>query len=153
MSSIDLKYSASRQYIWILRLFSISYVVVGAIFLFESIRLIEIMNEGAQLLSTLHPHLASLMGAPMPLPAEKFYVVLTTAMMVMLATTAILGSRSPSNKGYFLIHILSKVTSIIGFVAFFLQFKQFPYAIGAIVDSWVLLVISVFFLRAVPYMH
>ncbi|MBI3557588.1 MAG: hypothetical protein HY074_15110 [Deltaproteobacteria bacterium] len=84
-----------------------------------------------------------------PMPSEHFWVTLSTSMMMMLMTTSFYSSLYPKMKGYLLMHMISKVTSISGFIFLFLHDRHyFAYAYGALTDSLVVLIVMGFYLRS-----
>ena len=83
------------------------------------------------------------------MPSEHFWVVLSTSMMMMLTVTSFCSSLYPKMKGYMVIHTVSKVTSVSGFLfLFFRDRPYFAYAYGALTDSIVILIVLGFFLRS-----
>ncbi len=136
-----------KQYIWILRTFAFIYIMVGAVFFLIPDTLLETINSAGQMIAMSNNTFTHWIGGPSPLPNERFYVVLTTAMMAMLTVTAFLGSLNPKTTGYLFIHLTSKAVSICGFFYYFFEKQQFPYLVGALTDAWVFLVIALFYLR------
>ena len=84
-----------------------------------------------------------------PMPSERFWVALSTSMTMMLSVTSFYSSLYPKIKGFVLIHIVSKVVSVAGFIYLFLRHAPyFAYILGAVVDSGVILIVGGFYLRA-----
>lgn len=144
---MDKNASAFSKYCWILRFFTFNYIIVGASFLLKPDLVILLLNESGAFIASVLPQLAPWTSTPLPFPVEKFYVVLTVAMMAMLVATGILGSIYPKTRGYLLIHVTSKFTSVAVFTDFYLESRQFPYLAGALVDAWVIAVILIFYVR------
>jgi hypothetical protein len=85
-----------------------------------------------------------------PDQTESFWLVLTTSMMAMLAALSFLASESPRIRGYALVHMLSKATSVAGFFyVFLLGPRYFAYIIGITTDLPILIAVTYVYLRTI----
>lgn len=132
--------SATRQFVWVMRIFTFNYIVVSLLFFFMPEELFYLINVGPKVFKAF---------LEIPVPSEHFWVVLSTSMTVMLAVASFYSSLYPKTKGFVLIHLISKATSIAGFTYLFLRDKPyFAYLFGAVVDTAVLLTVAGFYLRS-----
>jgi hypothetical protein len=132
--------SATRQFVWIMRFFSLIYLSVGSLFFFRPAFIFDLINIGPKNLNFY---------TEIPYSTESFWLVLTASMMSMLCLLSICSSLYPKNKSYIFIHVVAKTVSVTGFIYCFLtQTQYFAYIVGAITDTWVALVVGLFFLRS-----
>ena len=113
------------RYINSMKFFGVVYIAVGLAFFFIPNQLFYVMNLPTKL-GLLEPIAES---------AERFWLVMTSAMMAMLAALSFLAAESPGIRGYALVHILSKTVSIAGFLYAFINHGHcLAYLIGAATD-------------------
>jgi hypothetical protein len=87
-----------------------------------------------------------------PLSTEKFWLVLTTSMMLMLVVCCGLAAYD-APKFYWLVMpvLFSKACSTIFYLLlFFFQKRYFAYLVGAFTDGPLLIITLIIFLRALP---
>ena len=131
---------ATKQFVWVMRIFAFIYVLVSLFFFFMPEQLFYLINIGPKVFSAFEE---------IPMPSERFWVALSAAMTAMLAVTSFYSSLYPGIKGFVMIHLVSKVVSVAGFSYLFLSHKPyFAYIIGSVVDSGVILIVAGFYLRS-----
>jgi hypothetical protein len=131
--------SPTMQFQWVMRIFIFIYFVGAMFFFFMPNELFYLINIGPRVLK-IYEEIA--------VPSERFWLVLATSMMVMLLVTSAYSSRYPKIKGYAMIHLASKATSVAGFLYCFLTVQPaFAYLLGAVTDSLVFVVVLAFFVR------
>lgn len=82
---------------------------------------------------------------------NRFWVVLTLSMMLMLSFLSWQSSRRPSETAFVQCHLLSKFVSVSGFlISFALEPAVMGHIVGAITDGAVFLTVAYFYLRARP---
>lgn len=129
-----------RQFVWVMRFFSLIYLGVGSLFFFKPVFIFDLINIGPKNLKLF---------LEVPYSSESFWLVLTASMMAMLCLLSICSSLYPKSKSYIFIHLVSKTVSVTGFIyCFFTQTQYFAYLVGAVTDTWVALVVGLFFLRS-----
>ena len=124
----------------------ISAVIYGGgmlSFLFGQNLLLENLNKTSQLLFRDRFPL-------IPLSTEKFWLTLTTSMMLMLTALCIFAAADPKKYlAMVVIILLSKAGSTSQYLyLFFKQQRYFAYLVGALTDGPLFLVTLYFFLRA-----
>jgi hypothetical protein len=67
----------------------------------------------------------------------------------MLCFASIYSSMYPEVRGFVGIHIVSKITSVLGFSYLFMQKRYFAYLLGAVTDFTVIVTVLGFYLRSV----
>ncbi len=83
-----------------------------------------------------------------PESSERFWLVLAFSMMLMLTLISFYSSFQPKNRALIVVHLLSKLTSTLGFCyMFFRQSPLFAYLTGAVTDGSLFLIVLVFFIR------
>ena len=131
---------ALNQFVWVMRIYVFVYIVGTILFFFMPEELFYLINIGPKVFK---------MFEEIPQPSEHFWIVLTTSMLVMLCALSWFSSRSPETKSFVFIHLLSKGTSVAGFLYVFFKHKPyFAYLIGAVCDASIFLTILGFYLRA-----
>lgn len=123
-----------------MRIFAFIYAVGAVLFFFMPEETFYLINVGPKVFKAFEE---------IPIPSERFWVTLSTAMMMMLVTTSLYSSFYPKIKGFVVIHLASKATSVAGYSYLFLKQKHyFAYLLGAATDSFIILIVVVFFLRS-----
>ena len=131
---------ATRDFVWVMRIFTFIYFIFAIGFFLMPEETFYMINIGPRVFRVWEE---------IPMPSEHFWVVLSTSMMMMLTVTSFCSSLYPKMKGYMVIHMISKVTSVSGFIFMFLHDRPyFAYAYGALTDSIVILIVLGFFLRS-----
>lgn len=128
-----------RSFSGVLRLLGIVYAFTGLSFLFFPNEVFYLINVGPQVFG---------FGEPIPDSVERFWIVLTTAMMAMLTLTAFLSAQYPGIRGYWLIHLLSKSVSTVCFVYMFIAHAPFfAYLVGVVTDGALAVLVLYMFAR------
>jgi hypothetical protein len=110
----------------ILRGYGVIYCIGAVIFFFVPELLITLLNGVGEAIG---------LARTMPVPEERFWVVLSTAMMVMLVGVSFAGAARPGERAFVYLHIAAKVTSTAGYLYLFvLHDAYFTYLVGAITD-------------------
>lgn len=131
---------ATRDFIWIMRIFAFIYLVGALVFFFMPEETFYLINVGPRVFKLFEE---------IPMPSERFWVTLSSSMMAMLFYISAYSSIYPKIKGFVFVHIIAKATSVAGFTYLFLRHKHyFAYLVGAIADSLVIVVVLGFFLRS-----
>lgn len=131
--------NATQYLVWAMKVFAFMYFVVGLLFFFMPEETFYLINIGPKVFGTFQE---------IPVPVERFWLVLATSMMAMLSLTALLSSQNPHVKGYLLLHMLSKSVSVAGFLYSFIRFqKYFAYLVGAVTDFSILVLVAVLYLK------
>ncbi|MBI3543873.1 MAG: hypothetical protein HY075_11425 [Deltaproteobacteria bacterium] len=133
---------ATRDFVWVMRIYAVIYFVGALLFFFMPEEIFYLINVGPRVFKIYDE---------IPMPSEHFWVALSTSMMMMLCFASVYSSVYPKIKGFIGIHMVSKITSVIGFTYLFLHGPQhgFAYLFGAITDSSVIVVVLGFYLRSV----
>jgi hypothetical protein len=107
----------------VMYMYSYIYVIVGVLFYLFHGFLEEILN---------------LQSAP-----DRFWVALTTSMMMMLGYVARQSAKKPDDQAYIKLHLLSKGVSTVGFVLAALFEGQYylAYAVGAVTDGSIFIMV------------
>ncbi len=123
---------------------AVMYFLAGLSFLFGQNRLLEQMNTvSAKLFKDRFP--------PIPLSSEKFWLVLTSSMMLMLTVLCGLAAFDPRQFMAMVIVVLaSKLCSTTLYLIFFAQKKYFAYLVGALTDGPLFIVTLIIFIQAGP---
>lgn len=131
---------ATKQFVWVMRIFTFVYIIVASTFFFMPDELFYLINVGPKVFKAFQE---------IPVPTERFWSVLATAMVAMLSVTSFYSSLYPKQKGFVLIHLVSKTVSVAGLSYMFLRHQPyFAYLFGAVVDSSVILIVAGFYLRS-----
>ncbi len=131
---------ATRDFVWVMRIFTFIYFIGAIGFFFLPEETFYLINIGPRVFK---------FWEEIPMPSEHFWVTLSTSMMMMLMVTSWCSSIYPKMKSYLLIHMVSKFTSISGFLFLFVRDRHyFAYGYGALTDSLVVLIVLGFFLRS-----
>ena len=86
---------------------------------------------------------------PMPLPSERFWLVLTVSLMVTLTAICYTIQKDPvANRKLTLFVLISKMTSTLLFLFFFFQTRQFNYLLGSVFCDGPIFLITLLFYRA-----
>jgi len=122
---------------------ALMYFVAMLFFLFLQNRLLEQMNTvSAKLFKDRFP--------PIPLSTEKFWLVLTTSMMLMLVLLCIFVALDPvAYMEMTLIVLASKMCSTLLYLALFARDKYFAYLVGALTDGPLFIITLAIFLQTV----
>ena len=131
---------ATRDFVWVMRIYALTYLVCAGLFFFMPEETFYLINVGPRVFK---------IGQEIPMPSEHFWIVLSTSMMMMLFFASAYTSAYPAIKGMVWIHLLSKVTSVSGFIYLYLHQNYFAYLLGAAVDGSIVLVVLAFFLRSI----
>jgi hypothetical protein len=119
------------------------YFIAMLFFLFGQNLLLEQMN-------TISKKLFKDRFPPIPLSSEKFWLVLTTSMMLMLVALCGFVAYNP---GAFLemtiIVLISKACSTSLYVALFAREKYFAHLVGALTDGPLFLITLLIYLQAI----
>ncbi len=111
------------RYVWAMRFFALLYLLVGLGFFFFPNEVFYLINVG--------PKVFKLTEA-VPDPTERFWLVLATSMMAMLAAVSLLAS----------VHLVSKICSTAGFAYQFLHHQNyFAYVLGILTDGPIALIV------------
>lgn len=131
---------ATRDFVWVMRIYTVIYLVGAVLFFFMSEEVFYLINVGPKVLK---------IGTEIPMPSEHFWIVLATSMMMMLCFCSLYSSLYPEIKGFVAVHILSKSTSVAGFTYLYTKEPHaFAYALGAVTDASVLFTVLGFYLRS-----
>jgi hypothetical protein len=85
----------------------------------------------------------------LPASSEKFWLVLTSSMMLMLVVLSVFGAVDPEKYlAMVAVILISKACSTMLYIWFFLKDKYFAYMVGALTDGPLFLVTLVFFIWA-----
>jgi len=123
----------ASRYAVLMRVLGTIYAIGAVLFLFFPEGIVQLIN--------VFP--AWLAFKVMPVPDGRFWSVLATSMMVMLAILAFLSAAQPSNRGYPMVHLASKLTSSAGFLYQFMNHeKYFAYLVGVITDLPLALIVA-----------
>ena len=129
-----------RQFVWVMRIFAFMYFVTAVLFFFMPDEVFYMINIGPKVFKTFEE---------IPMASEHFWLALATSMMVMLIVTAIFSSLYPEVKGYVVIHLASKLTSVAGFLYFFIKHHHYSaYLTGAVTDAVIFVLVAGFYLRS-----
>lgn len=122
-----------------MRFFALLYAVAGLTFFFFPEEVFYLFNIAPRLLRFVEET---------PVPADHFWVVLSTSMMAMLVATSFLASVYPFVRGYAWIHLISKICSTAGFLYQFIHHqKYFAYFLGVLTDGPIALIVLFLALR------
>jgi hypothetical protein len=127
-----------------MRIYALIYLVGAFLFFFMPEETFYLINVGPRVFK---------LAEEIPAPSERFWVVLSTSMMIMLFFAAVYSSMFPYVKGFVAIHLLSKATSVAGFLYCFFQKRYFAYGIGAACDGSIFLIVLLFYLRSAASGH
>jgi hypothetical protein len=121
--------SRKAEFVAVMKVLAVIYAAVGFLFF------------------GLHALLAQTLG--MEAAPNRFWVVLTLSMMLMLSYLAWQSSRRPEEKAFVHCHLLSKAVSVTGFVvSFALDAAVWGHIVGAVTDAAVFGTVAFFYLRA-----
>lgn len=119
----------------ILRGYGVIYCIGAIIFFFAPELLITLLNGVGEAIG---------IARSMPVPQERFWVVLSTAMMVMLVGVSFAAAGKPRERAYVYLHIAAKLTSTAGYLyLFLLHHAYFTYLVGAITDLPIAIIVYV----------
>ncbi len=122
-----------------MRVLGVVYLAAGAGFFFFPAETFYLINVGPKVFK---------MFQDVPESTERFWLVLTFSMMMMLSFIAFYSSFQPKNYALALVHLLSKLISTLGFVyVFFNSAPLFAYIVGAATDGTIFLVVLVATIR------
>lgn len=121
--------------------FGIVFLVTDIIFLFFPHELFDYTNLVSSYLGFIHPF---------PFPHEKFWLILTNAMMVMITFISFKVAINPvDNMALVPVVLIAKLTSsITALVYFFYEDQYFAYLLIFIVDFPIFIAIYYFYLKA-----
>ncbi len=86
---------------------------------------------------------------PIPLSTEKFWLVLSTSMMLMLVVISVFVAVNPEKYLQMVVIMLfSKFCSSALYLLFFLKDKYFAYLVGSLTDGPLFLITLIFYLWA-----
>ncbi|MEK6704784.1 MAG: hypothetical protein AABZ06_03265 [Bdellovibrionota bacterium] len=134
-SIIEDSWEGSRvgNYRRLMRLLGVLYALAGAWFFLAPDSVLQLINLGPKYFN---------LAFVIPIPADRFWLVLAVSMMAMLSALSFLSAEDPANRGYPFVHLLSKLVSLGGFIAmFFLYGRYFAYLVGAFVDLLLALIV------------
>lgn len=139
--------SPEKKLVYLLRFWVLAFGITTLIFIFGQTRFLELIND---LSLRFTPALL-----PIPIPQEKFWLVLTLSLMVTLVFMSFWGQRDIRRNHWVLPPILvSKFTSTFFFFIFFLfHQKSLAYMVGVMSDGFVFLVTYFAYQRAKPYLN
>ena len=122
---------------------AVMYFTGMLVFLFGQNRLLEqINNVSERLFKERFPKI--------PLSSEKFWLVLTTSMMLMLVVICVfVGYKPDAFLEMVIILLVSKFCSTSFYMVLFVKERYFAHLIGALTDGPLFLITLFFFLRAV----
>jgi hypothetical protein len=122
---------------------AVLYIGGGLSFLFGQNLLLENLNRVSQALFKDRLPL-------IPLSTERFWLVLTNSMMLMLVVVCIFAIMDVEKYHMMVVIILfSKAGSTVQFIIHFIQRRFFAYLVGALTDGPLFLITLYFFMRAV----
>lgn len=85
---------------------------------------------------------------------NRFWVVLTLSMMLMLSFLSWQSSRRPQERAFVHCHLLSKAVSVTAFlVSYALEPAVWGHIVGAVTDGAVFATVAYFYVRALPEMR
>jgi O-antigen/teichoic acid export membrane protein len=124
----------TAEFVAVMRAFAVIYAAVGLFFF------------------GLHAYLARTLG--MEAAPNRFWVVLTLSMMMMLSYLSWQSSKRPAEKAFVHCHLLSKFVSVTGFlVSFALDPATWGHIVGAVTDAAVFVTVLFFYLRSRPELN
>lgn len=107
--------------------YTMAFAICGALFLLVPITIIKFLNTLGSFQSIL---------APLEPSPQRFWVVLTVSMMVMITVLSYRVFKNPGDTVSLSILILSKATSsTLYFLLLIFEARAFPYLVGFIVDG------------------
>ncbi len=126
---------------------AVMYFVAGLFFLFLQNRLLEQMNTvSAKLFQDRFP--------PIPLSTEKFWLILTSSMMLMLVLLCAFVAMDPKKfLAMVFIILASKCCSTLLYLILFARKKYWAYLVGALTDGPLFVVTLIIFIQAGPIAH
>jgi hypothetical protein len=128
------RFARHYRYVWTMRAFGILYILVASVLFFLPDQLFSLIN--------LVPEIFTV-GEPIPLPTERFWLVLAVSMVSMLSAISFLAAKSPQIRGYAFVHVLSKVVSVLGFLYVFRNHQPyFAYLVGVITDAPIAVIVA-----------
>ena len=121
--------------------YSRALVVLGILYALGGLAFIFIPNEILYLVNVM-PTVFKLAEA-IPLPAERFWIVMAAAMMATLAALSFFSARYPLIRGYAWIHVLCKTVSGTGFLYMFFNDRHyFIYLLGTVLDAALIIFVT-----------
>ncbi len=134
------KPAAIANYVTIMRILGLLYVLGALLFFFFPDRVLWLMN--------LIPKVIRLVEV-IPQSSEHFWVPLATSMMVMLAIIAFSAAASPEIRILAYMHMASKACSSLGYLYLFIfKARYFAYLVGFLVDLPIFLLVTWLAMRA-----
>ena len=134
--------SEEKQLKTALNILALCFALAGLSFLFAQNFLLNNIN---QLTQHFFPHLATL-----SLSTEKFWLVLTSSMMLMITVLSLLAAMDVrKKKDYCYFVLLSKACSTFLFIVFFFEQGRIPaYLVGALTDGSIFVILFILCHRA-----
>jgi len=125
----------------VLRISGVVYLVVGFAFVLAPVPILQGINLTSDWLN---------LGLPLaPLTVEKFWLSLAFSMMMTIATLCYLGQRNVRQSGYVIALLISKTSSALSGLAFFLFSAHYlAYLAIFLVDGSIFWITLYFFLQA-----
>lgn len=119
----------TAEFVKVMQVFAVIYAAVGLFFFM------------------LHAVLAQWLR--MEAAPNRFWVVLTLSMMLMLSFLSWQSSRKPNDAAFVHCHLLSKAVSVTGFlISYALEPAVWGHIVGAVTDGAVFITVGFFYLRA-----